>query len=55
MAIRAGAVIRWYMVDKEIVLSLLPSSLPPNVARCVACDCDLTVENILIECGDCRI
>ena len=23
-----------------------------NVHRCVACDCDLTVDNILIECGD---
>ena len=22
-----------------------------DVPRCVACDCDLTVEHILIECG----
>ncbi len=23
-----------------------------DVPRCVACDCNLTVEQILIECGD---
>ena len=23
-----------------------------DVPRCVACDCDFTVEHILIECGD---
>ena len=23
-----------------------------DVPRCVACDCDLTVEHILIECGE---
>ncbi len=23
-----------------------------DVPRCVACDCDLTVEHIMIECGD---
>ncbi len=23
-----------------------------DVPRCVACDCNLTVEHILIECGD---
>ena len=23
-----------------------------DVPACVACDCDLTVEHILIECGD---
>ena len=23
-----------------------------DVPKCVACDCDLTVEHILIECGD---
>ena len=23
-----------------------------DVSRCVACDCDLSVEHILIECGD---
>ena len=23
-----------------------------DIPRCVACDCNLTVEHILIECGD---
>ena len=23
-----------------------------DVPKCVACDCDLTVEHIFIECGD---
>ena len=23
-----------------------------DISKCVACDCDLTVEHILMECGD---
>ena len=31
--------------------SLLPNDCE-DVLRCVACDCDHTVEHILIECGE---